>query len=369
MTKKEVFRCVAFLLLVCLLLVGLTDIFELDYPSSSRRFYSYRCFEKNTVDAVYFGTSAVGRYWIGAKAYDEYGMTVYPLSVDTMPVWMYSILVDEAFAYQDPQLLIFDTRPFAQSHTAENAGVRARRVLDSMEVLSVNRMKAAMKTMEVIHRLDDTKPAFDASYILSFAKFHTKWSDDDFSVENQYDKKKQEFGGYNLHFLLSIDHKAQNPVKYDENYYEQLDPLSEESLYELLDYTNELGVKVLFVDSPQYMSKQERGRANTVRKILQEQGASYISYNFPSASQGLNLQMDPETDYYDDAHVNYYGAEKYTANLAAYLDTHYDLPDRRNDEAVRKDWDGVYDHIKKNVADYEAVHKKQEAQKTASGGE
>lgn len=30
MTKKEVLRCVAFFLVVCLVLVGLTDIFEVD---------------------------------------------------------------------------------------------------------------------------------------------------------------------------------------------------------------------------------------------------------------------------------------------------------------------------------------------------
>ncbi|MBQ9761779.1 MAG: hypothetical protein IJV82_01740 [Oscillospiraceae bacterium] len=117
---------------------------------------------------MYFGTSGVARYWISAKAYDEYGMTVYPLATDAMPVWLYSIMVDEAFAYQNPQLLIIDTRPFIQGHTAEIADVTGRRVLDSMEFFSINRLKAAMKTMEIVHRLDNSKPAFDLSYIFSF---------------------------------------------------------------------------------------------------------------------------------------------------------------------------------------------------------
>lgn len=372
MTKKEVLRCVAFLVVVCLLLVGLTDIFEMDHASYAKRFHTYRCFEENTVDAVYIGTSGVARYWNDAKAYDEYGMTVYPLAIDAMPVWLFPLMVDEAFAYQDPQLLIFDMRAFGQSHTAENADVRGRRVLDSMEFFSVNRMNAALKTMEIVHRLDDSKPTFDASYIFSFGKFHTKWADSDFSIDDQNDKKKNNFGGFNVHFTLSILHEPQTPVEYDEDHYVPLDPISEESLYELLDHTKELGVEVLFVDSPQFMSKTEMGRANTVRKILEEQGVNCISYNVPGASEQLNIQMDPETDFYDDAHTNYYGAEKFTASLAAYLDEHYDLPDRRNDEAARKDWDGVYDHIKKTIADYEAIHKEremQEMQETASSGE
>lgn len=369
MTKKQVIRCVAFLLVACFLLLCLMDIFEMNHAVADKRFYSYRCFEENTVDAVYIGTSGVGRYWIGAKAYDEYGMTVYPLATDGMPAWLYTIMVDEAFAYQNPQLLLIDTRPFGQTHTASNADVRARRVLDSMDLFSANRMKAALKTMEIVHRLDDSKPEFDASYIFSIGKFHTKWSEDTFTIDNQYDWQKHEFGGLYVHFTLSILHEAQTPVEYDENYYEELDPISEESLYELLDHTKELGVQVLFVDSPQFMSKTEMGRANTVRKILDEQGAQYVSYNTPGAAEQLNIQMDPETDYYDDAHVNYYGAEKFTASLAAYLDEHYDLPDRRNDEAVRKDWDGVYDHIKKTIADYEAIHRQKGTLADGSSGE
>lgn len=369
MTKKEVLRCVAFLLVVCLLLIGLTDTFELDHATAARRFYSYRTFEKDTVDAVYIGTSGVGRYWISAKAYDEYGMTVYPLATDAMPVWLYPTMVDEALAYQNPKLLIFDTRPFGQSHTAENADVRARRVLDSMELFSGTRVKAAFKTMEIIHRLDESKPAFDASYLLSFVKFHTKWSEGDFTLDTQYDKEKHEFGGYYLHFLLSIQHASLTPAEYDKDYYLPLDPISEEALYELLDYAKERGVELLFVDSPQLMSETEIGRANTVRKILQEQGAAYVSFNGTAEAEQMNIQIDPATDYYDDAHVNYYGAEKFTASLAAYLDQNYDLPDRRNEESVRKDWDGVYDHIKRTVADYEAIHREKGTFEVSSSGE
>ncbi len=343
MTKKEVLRCVAFLIVVCLVLVGLTDIFEMDQISYAKRFNSYRCFEKDTMDAVFIGTSAVARYWLSSKAYDEHGMTVYPLAIDAMPAFLHSVMVDEALAYQNPELLIFDTRPFVQTHTAENADVRARRVLDSMEILSVNRMNAALKTMEVIHNLDESKPTFDASYIFSFAKFHTQWADSDFSVDTQYDKQKQEFGGYFPHEVMSIESNPKKVRQFAEDYYVDLDPLSEESLYELLDHLKETDVQVLFVDTPKILSKTEWGCANMVRKIVEERGFSYISYNFPSFSDRVDNQIDPETDYYDGAHVNYYGAEKFTACLAAYLDEHYELPDRRNDEAVQKDWDGVYE--------------------------
>ena len=54
-------------------------------------------------------------------------------------------------------------------------------------------------------------------------------------------------------------------------------------------------------------------------------------------------------------HVNFYGAEKFTDALAAYLNEHYDLPDRRNDEAVKGDWDGIYDELLFEIREYERI--------------
>ena len=353
MTKKEVFRCIAFVLVVCCLLVVMCDLFEQDDPNYASRFYSYRNFEKDTVDAVYFGTSGVDRYWIGAKAYEDYGMTVYPLVVDAMPVWLYKVMVDEAMTYQNPELLIFDLRSFGQDHFAENADVRGRRVLDAMKLFSVNRMKAAFKTMEVIHSLDETQPEFDMSYILPFFKFHTKWAEEAFRIEIAVTEDVHPYGGFYIHSQLSVLKEPQEVVEYDLDYYEELDPLSEKSLYELLDYTKELGIQVLFVDTPQFMTKKEIGRANTVRKILDERGVPCVSYNTPGALEELNCDLNLETDFYNEGHTNFYGAVKFTDSLADYLDSHYDFADHRNDEDVKKDWDGIYDAITSIVAKYE----------------
>lgn len=371
MTKKQVFRCIAFCLVVCCILVLMCDLFEQDDPNYSSRFYSYRNFEKGTVDAVYFGTSGVDRYWMSAKAYEEYGMTVYNLTCDGMPVWLYDIMIDEAFAYQDPELLIFDIRAFGQCNIPSYIDIRGRRTMDAMGLLSWNRLRAAQRTVQTMMKVDEEQSAFDISYLLPFVKFHTKWSSDPtdqptFTLDNTAGHDPSTSGGFVLHSHYSVHQEKQWPANYDENYkldhVGQLDPISEEALYRVLEHTKELGVKVLFVDTPQFMNNVELGCANRVIQILDEYDVPYISYNMPGASEKLNVEFDLATDFYENNHVNYYGAEKFTASLAAYLDANYDLPDRRNEEGVKKDWDGVYDNIKETIAKFEAK-KQEEAEK------
>ncbi len=93
---------------------------------------------------------------------------------------------------------------------------------------------------------------------------------------------------------------------------------------------------------------------NTLAGILEKEGFDYVSYNTPEADEEYNFYRGAEfSDFYNAAHVNYYGAEKYTAIFAEYLAEHYDLPDRRGEEAVKKDWDGIYAKIKSKIAAYE----------------
>ena len=174
MTKNQFFRCVAFLLAVCALLVVLCDLFEQEnHQSCDRSFYLYRSYEDNTIDAVYIGTSGVDNYWISTQAYEDYGMTVHPLSTEGMPPWLYTNMMDEAFAYQNPRLVILDIRGFTQANKRDEdfdfmtIDACARRVLDGMDHFSLNRIKTAFKAMKVIHSVDETAPRFDISYLFS----------------------------------------------------------------------------------------------------------------------------------------------------------------------------------------------------------
>ncbi len=354
MTKKQILRCVAFALILSALMIVLCDLFEQENNKNfDMRYQTFKHMPKDTVDAVYIGTSGVDRYWIAPKAYEEYGMTVYPLSIDELPSYLYIDLLKDAIDRQSPELLIIDMRGFQQGYTVEELDVRSRRVLDAMDFFSVARVKAAVKTMKLIHELDQTKPLFDLSLLLSFIKYHSKWSEETYQIQNNLGDRLHSYGGFYMNATDSVKAIEVNPQKVREDTMAELDPISEKALYELLDFLAQQDVEVLFVYSPRVDGIRKVSSTNRIKSILDEKGFEYVVYQFGDPADDNYIEFDLKADYYDQGHVNYYGAEKYTAHFAAYLNEKYSLPDRRNDSNVNRYWEGLYEKIINQIAEYE----------------
>lgn len=360
MTKKQVGRMIAFALAVCLLLILLCEVFELSdnsyIPSRFKTFYSL---EENTLDAVFIGTSGVDRYWVSAKAYEEYGMTVYPLASNGIPAWLYINVIEEVYKTQNPELIILDMRAYGQTPSAKSMESRARNVLDAMDFFSINRVKAAFKTMEVLQEKNDEESGFDLSFLLSFIKYHAKWADEDFSLYDNVCNVECPYMGFFMYKTLSVKTKKNKATVYDNDYYKDMDSFSEDALYELLDYAEEKNINLLFVDTPRMADKDNMGRSNTAYRILEERGFPYINYSQTDETGNFThiANLDHNHDFYNNNHVNYYGAEKFTATFSSYLNENYDFEDHRSDEAVKVQWDGVYSTIQKKIKKWEDAKK------------
>ena len=352
MNRKQILRTLVFFVLLFLVLVILSDLFEYQNSNMSRRYEKYKSLEDDTVDAVFIGTSGVDRYWINAKAYDEYGMTVYPFSTEGLPPWLVLNMVKECQKYQNPGLIIIDARPFITGNFAKNVNltdVRCRRVIDMLNYFSFNRISAIRRSKEVLSSLDNEDRTFSPNYFFSFIRYHNKWSDDDFS----FDDLDLEMAGY-MGFYVA-ESKSIKKTVIDESEFtdkkEPLDPISGEYLEELIAYIKENKTDVLFVDTPNYSSELECARRNTLAGILENAGIAYLNFN--TAEMEEICPLDKENDFYNSSHVNYYGAEKFTEYFAKYLSENYSLPDHRNDEKCAEDWNGIYEKIKKKIAKFE----------------
>ena len=90
MTKKQILRCIAFVVAVFMTIVLMCDLFEYENNKNfDKNAYTYRNLPENILDGVYIGTSGVDRYWIAAKAYEEYGLSIHASSYDALPAWLY----------------------------------------------------------------------------------------------------------------------------------------------------------------------------------------------------------------------------------------------------------------------------------------
>ena len=195
MTKKQFIRSIAFFMAVAVMVLALCDLFDMDNTYNyNQRYCTYRNFPKDTVDAVILGTSGVDRYWIPSQAYEEYGITVYPLSTDAFPAWLYKYAVDEALRFQDVDLLILDIRPFTlEECNINDMDIRARRFLDALTPFSINRIKGCFETMKIRDDVDKSASRLDLSYLFPIIKFHGKWADDDYSIANNWSSVPHEY--------------------------------------------------------------------------------------------------------------------------------------------------------------------------------
>lgn len=379
MTKKQLLRATALILILLMTFLILNDMFESKNSGlASKRFYTIRTLEEDTVDALFFGTSGIDRYWIASQGYENYGITSYPLSCDAFPAWLYPYVIDEALSKQDASLIVLDIRPFTQSNYTrklDTLDVRARRVLDVLPALSVNRTKAAFKTMEILHKVNLEKmktgadttekdhPRIDISYLFSFIRYHQMWEEKDYTLDDHLGNDPHLYGGFFFSESLTLRAKEQQSV-YDPDTFQELDAISEQALYDVIEYVKEKDLNVLFLDTPQCRTKKECARANTVYKILEQENMKYLHYYSTERETGFSVDLDLKKDFYNPGHVNFYGATKFTENLALYLKEHYELPDRRQDEKAAADWEGVHDRLLTKLEEVkEKKIKQQEAQK------
>lgn len=356
MTKNQIIRTVAFLLVVFTLLLALCDLFEYENSHISKRIETYQRLEKNTVDAVMLGTSGMDRYWITPKAYEEQGLTVYPLSTDASPAWMIKIMLKEAEKRQDLKLVIIDMRAFTNSYAegSKKFDAASRRVIDGLDFFSLTRFEAINTTLKLRMKTGDPEAErWDPSYFFSFIKYHSKWETDGFSFD-EIEDPECEFLGFYMHSVNTIKRHGVTfeSVKSDER--APIDPICKESLYDLMDYLSKKDYQVLFLDTPHYQNGNEAKRMNTICDILDENGFSYLVCD-------VDGRYDLKEDFYNDGHVNYYGAEKFTEWFGEYLRSTYDLPDRRLDKDCDEDWIGVYDTVKDGVKVFEDAQAKKEA--------
>lgn len=377
MTKKQILRCVAFVVAVFMTIVLMCDLFEYENNKNyDKNAYTYRNLPENIIDGVYIGTSGVDRYWVAAKAYEDYGMSLHAYSFDALSSWLYTEAIELAFQNQTPKLVLLDIRSFYQENTVDLMDVRSRRLLDSMPFFSLKRLQISQKVVNKIYKqslkeveeakllaeqqTDPTLPPvvipeerskYDFSFAFSFIKYHSKWSDN-YSIYNNLGSKEQGHGGYFIDQKRNIKETPQAQVVFDANRYSKLDPIAEESLYEIIDYIKENNLNVLFVDTPQFLDESEHGRANTTYKILEENGMKYLHF-YQNGSGKFAVDLDNTKDFYDESHVNYYGALKFTDALAKYINENYDLPDRRDDKEAASYWNGKFDAVKATMARFE----------------
>lgn len=346
--EKNWLRAVIFLIIAAFLFIYLNRVFTIANSDSNRQIFNgFYAQEEETIDVMYIGTSATNRYFIPPKAYHDEGIAGFNLATMGLPMMFVPNLIEEVEKTQSPQLYIIELRNVLKTKN-EITDAHIRRVTDSMHV-SQNKYDALDKALQYTEGATGELSNIDEGtldYLVPIVKYHSRITTGDITPLDFLPwKTENKTKGYVLSDLTCQQVPQKEPVYSDDK--AELAPEMEQAVLDVLDSCDEMDAEVLFVLSPYAMRKGVQEKFNTAIDMVEARGYTVLDFNHPQVTEAMGI--DWEKDFYNSKHVNYVGAEKYTAYLDTYLKEHYDLPDRR-DDAKYDSWADSYEEYLDYVA-------------------
>ena len=282
--------------------------------------------EKNSLDMVYIGGSAAFVYWEALQAYEDTGMTSYTYSSNTIQAEFYKTMIEEILDNQCPEVIVIDARAFQYRDVDQPPyEIPYRNFLTGLPV-SKRREKF----------IENNVPKYISEETLSYhfdiMKYHTILSNaistgEIYSMSDKLKMMVNKYVNSNKGFYFVEKVNEINKTNYSTNVVKA--PFNEtiEILDELLDYLDTVDTNIIFIVSPYEELESHKEIFNYVERRVTERGHVFIDANDYRDEIGL----DYKTDFYNENHVNIFGADKYTKFLESYLIHNYNIKDHRND--------------------------------------
>lgn len=282
--------------------------------------------KKNSLDMVYIGGSASFVYWEPLRAFEKNGIVSYNFGANTIQPELYTTMIKEIFKTQKPELIVIDARAFQYRDDGQPPSeVAYRNVLTGMPI-SINKIRFIYNNVKKYLNEEDC-----TSYYFDIIKYHRELEDLNISNQikmcfNTYKNKNKGF-----YFVPKVEKQIIPNPKTDNK--TSVATETETILIDLLDYISTTDCNYLFVVSPYIEEVAHKENFNYIADIIEKYGYNFLDTNDYYDEMKINF----DTDLYNYAHVNIFGADKYTDFLIQYLQENYDLPNRKNDEKY-KDW-------------------------------
>lgn len=287
--------------------------------------------EKDRVDVLCIGSSHVYYGMNTCRLYDEYGIAGYLLASPGQPVWLSYYLLEEALKTQSPKLAVLDIGTMYRKE--EDFGAYSWETLISM--------KPSRTKWNAIGAVNEYGEYLDAvGAFFSFPYYHTRFftlTSEDFNNtdEIRYLGYKPDFARISEKELAKWEDGGQRALDESPNCGEgqAITARTENYLRKFIELCRQKEIPLLLVNAPFANQVEEKQTADAyIRTIAEEYQVPLIEGN--QCKEEMQIRF--ADDLLDASHLNYYGSLKYTDYLAAWMQEHIDIPDRRNDAAYEK---------------------------------
>lgn len=325
---KALFRkLVSILLIAAVLIYGviyitdLTKVKSTDVSDLSYKSY-FEC--PDDYDVLFLGTSHVMYGIYPMELWEEYGITSYNWgSPSCMIPSVYWKLIN-LFEYATPKLVVVDCFRAVWADKAYNVE-RMHEAFDPFP-LSINKIRA-------VEDLMDNEEKFSAGdrgeILFKLSSYHYRWeelTEQDFSNEI-VDRKGAEFE-VNVAIpreRFSTEKKTAVTQEMEGVHY----------LCKIIEECRERGIPVLLTYLPYPTQEKGKMESNMIQDIADQYGVNYINFTNEDI-------VDYDTDFSDsNSHLNPSGGKKVTEYLGEYIQKHYDIQNRKNEESYQS-WKEKY---------------------------
>lgn len=319
---RRILEACVFFLLVFAVLFSVSRLVE---RKESRRLFSPFLEDPEAYDVLFFGDSRFMNGMLPLELWEDYGIPGYNLSCygNSLAVTYWSMM--NALDYAKPKLVVIGVDGVGELPKITGSSGDLHKALDFLP-LSLTKARAIEDLMidpEDPDAVDDEGNLYQDikwEFYFKLGKYHNRWhalAADDFS--GRLDVKN---GG---EMLIGITPYEDYEI-IDEDVFAEEIGHGFAYLRRAIEVCQQRGIEVMLVNllSPSMIRSQME--ANTVGSIAQEYSIRYVDLT------RLDSIVDYVVDCYDEQpHFNVSGTQKVTDYLGSYIQSHYELPDRRGD--------------------------------------
>ena len=294
--------------------------------------------QRDSLDVVFIGASDIYTSFMPGRAYEQYGFTSYLLASESITSDGVKTAVKEAVRTQHPGMIVVEANAFLYGDNDNDSNqAHIHKFFDNLP-LSANKLDFITKNVPVDERWE---------YVFPLIKYHSLWAELPERVNMLASNFTLDVRGYNYlkgfrttAKVFKSDKPSYNNKIVDEHGQLDLDPKLQEQLMDLLDYCKQNNVNIVFVRAPNFVTDETYDRvkrSNKMASIVNEQGFSYYTFE----NDAVNIGIDEKRDFYNEDHMNVYGALKFTDYLAEKILYREELKVDKLTEEQQENWNQV----------------------------
>ena len=273
-------------------------------------YQSFYEMKKDSVDAIFLGSSHAISAFSPQELYDECGIRSFNLGSEEQSLVVSYYWLKEALRFQKPQAVVLDTVvcfPFMETpYNCNEASIR--KALDPMKWSSVK--AEAVRTIGAL----DPKETF-ASYLFPIIRYHARWNDLSLSDIRFFTKENTSLKGYAVLSEDTADTGFEPLTPKADAVPAGMQNVMRTYLEKIVQLCSENGIQLILVSTPYTEMTAEVHQA--VSGFAEEHDVRYVDFNEASVIEAMNY--DFPHDMADAGHANNFGAEKLTGYIGNIL--------------------------------------------------